>query len=308
MKIGIIGAGNVGSTIAYTLAIGEAVSEIVLVDKNIDKAKGEVLDIRHGLPFIPYLDLRAGDYESLEGMDAVVLTAGLPRRPGQSRLDLAKNNINLFKQIIPKLVEVNPDCIILVVSNPVDILTYAAYKISGFPAHRVFGSGNVLDSARFRSMLGDYFQIDPANIHAYILGEHGDSGFPLLSQAFAGCTPLTKLPGYDERQIMGICENVKSVAAKVIKYKGSTYYAVSLGVQKILSAIDHDQNRVLPVSTYLSDYFGVSDVCLSVPAVVNRDGIREVLRVPFTDLEETNFRDCAKKIKRVLMESGLKDE
>jgi L-lactate dehydrogenase len=306
MKVGIVGAGNVGSTIAYTLSMSSQVSEIVLVDKNADKARGEILDLQHGLPFIPYTTLEYGDVGALEGMDVVVVTAGIGRRSGETRLDLARKNNELFRELVPEMVGANPTAIYLIVSNPVDVLTYAALRYSGLSAKKVLGSGNVLDSARFRSMLGAHFRIDPANVHAYVLGEHGDSSFPVWSHAFVGCTPLRNLDGYDEAKLTEIFEGVKSVAAEVIKLKGATYYAVSLGVSKIIQAIYLDQNRVLPVSTLLSDFCGVSDVCLSVPAVINRGGVEKVLQIPLSEAEERSLKASAEKVGGVLGELGLR--
>ncbi len=306
MKVGIVGAGNVGSTIAYTLSMGGQVSDIVLVDKNADKARGEVLDLKHGLPFIPYVNIETCDTESMSGMDVVIMTAGIPRGPGESRLDIAGRNVQLYKSLIPQITKSNKDAIYLIVSNPVDILTYAAIKYSGLPAKKVFGSGNVLDSARFRSMLGQHFNIDPANVHAYILGEHGQTSFPVFSQASIGCTPLKNMQGYDEGMMEGIFQDTKSVAAEVIKLKGATYYAVSLGVSKIIQAIDLDQNRVLPVSTYVSDFFGVSDVCLSIPSVINRSGVDRTLKIPLNQREQESLRQSAEKLNEILGQTGLK--
>ncbi|HHQ45337.1 MAG TPA: L-lactate dehydrogenase [Candidatus Altiarchaeales archaeon] len=305
MRVGIVGAGNVGSTIAYTLSMGSSVSEIVLADKNVDKAHGEVLDLRHGLPFIPYTKLEYGGLESLSNLDVVVLTAGIPRTHGESRLDLAGKNVGLFKEIIPQLAGQNKNAILLVVSNPVDIMTYVALKYSGFPKNRVFGSGNVLDSARFRSMLGHHFKVDPANVHSYILGEHGDSAFPFFSQAFIGCNPLKNMEGYDEREVREIFDRVKAVAAQVIKLKGATYYAVSLGVNKIIESIDLDKKRVMPVSTLIDRFYSGSELCLSVPAVVGKNGIEKILHVPFNEEEKTLFQASVEKIAKTIEEVGL---
>ncbi len=306
MKVAIVGAGNVGSTIAYTLSIGSQVSEILLVDANEDKAKGEVLDLRHGLPFVPYVDIEWGRPQDVGGMDIIVITAGIGRKPGQTRIDLAKNNVGLFRGLMSDLVKANDKAIYLIVSNPCDILTYLSLKVSGLDPSRVFGSGNVLDSARFRSMLGEHFDLDPANMHAYILGEHGDSSFPVLSKAFAGCTPLERLKGYDREKVKEIFEDARSVAATVIKYKGATFYAVSLGVAKIIQAIGLDQRKVMPVSSLLTDYAGVSDVCLSVPTIIDRNGIGGVLDIPLDSRETQWFNESAAKVQGVLDELGLR--
>jgi len=306
MKVGIVGAGNVGATIAYTLSMGGEVSDLVLVDKNVGKAQGEIMDLRHGLPFIPYVNLEYGGVEALSGMDVIVITAGVGRKPGESRLELAGRNVEIFGSLIPSIRDVNRSAVYLIVSNPVDVLTYATIKYSGCPARKVIGSGNILDSARFRSMLGEFFRVDPANVHAYILGEHGDSSFPVWSNAFIGCTPLRNVDSYNEAELQKIFEQVKSVAADVIRLKGATYYAVSLAVAKIIQAIDLNQNRVLPLSTLLTGFHGISDVCLSVPAVVNREGVDRVLSIPLDGREMELFRDSAGKISQVIDELGLR--
>ncbi|MBU0763068.1 MAG: L-lactate dehydrogenase [Candidatus Altiarchaeota archaeon] len=306
MKVGIVGAGNVGATIAYTLSMGEAISEIVLVDKNTDKARGEILDLRHGLPFIPYCDLEWGEIDALAGYDIIVLTAGIGRKPGETRLDLARKNTEVFQQIIPEIVKANSKAIYLVVSNPVDILTYVSLKLSGLKKNQVFGSGNVLDSARFKSILGKYFNVDPSNIHAYVLGEHGDSAFPVYSHSFVGCTPLREMKEYDQKKIDEMFSEVKSVAAQVIKFKGATYYAVSLGVASIIEAIALNKNRVMPASTYLEDYEGISDVCLSVPAVINKRGVDRVLNIPYDVGEMQMLSKSAAAVDSVLKEVGFK--
>jgi len=306
MKVGIVGAGNVGATIAYTLCMGSYAKDIVLVDRNVDKAHGEILDLQHGLPFVPYVNLDYGSIESLRGMDVIVFTAGIGRKPGETRLDLARNNLGLFNDLVPQVMRVNKSAIYLVVSNPVDVLTYATLKLSGLPQGQVFGSGNVLDSARFRSMLGAHFRIDPANIHAYILGEHGESSFPVWSNAFAGCTPIKNLRAYDPEALNAIFEGARSVAQKVIELKGATYYAVSLGVSKIIQAISLDQNRVMPVSCYLNDFGGVSDICLSVPAVINKTGAERVLSLPLNEDEMGLLKTSADRVGTALGELGIR--
>jgi len=286
--------------------MGGEVSDLVLVDKNADKARGEVLDLRHGLPFVPYMNLEYGDVGALDGMDVIVLTAGFGRQPGESRLDLAARNNELFKALVPEIRGVNSRAVYLVVSNPLDVLTYATIKYSGLPPRKVLGSGNVLDSARFRSMLGEYFNVDPANVHAYILGEHGESSFPVWSNAFIGCTPLRSMEKYNEGELERICEEVKSVSTEVIRLKGATYYAVSLGVSRIIQAIDLNQNRVMPVSTLLTNVHGVSDVCLSMPAVINKDGVDRVLNIPLDEKEAACLKASAAKLSEVLDGLGLR--
>ncbi|MFH0862163.1 MAG: L-lactate dehydrogenase [Candidatus Altiarchaeota archaeon] len=306
MKIGIVGAGNVGATIAYTLTLSSYASEVVLVDVNLDKARGEVLDLRHCVPFAPYTELESGGAELLAGADVVVVAAGIPRKPGESRLDLAKKNNELFKKMIPGLVKANDEAVYVIVANPVDIMTYAAWKYSGLPKERVFGSGNILDTMRFRSMLGAHFSVDPACVNAYVLGEHGDSSFPVWAQASIGCVPIKCMDGYDKDEMARIGENVKTVAADVIRLKGATYYAIGLGAAKIVEAICLDQSAVFPVSTLLGGYRGISDVCLSVPAVVNGKGVDRVLKIPLNEAENRSLIGSAEKIGKVLDELGLR--
>jgi L-lactate dehydrogenase len=306
MKVGVVGAGNVGATIAYTLTLSSFASEVVLVDVNLDKAKGEVLDLRHCLPYTPYTKLDSGGADKLACADVVVVTAGIPRKPGETRLDLAKKNHELFKKMIPDLVKANRDAIYLIVANPVDVMTYAALKYSGLPKDRVFGSGNILDTMRFRALLGDFFRVDPSYVNAYLLGEHGDSSFPVWSQASIGCVPLKSMPGYDDAKMQPIFEAARSVAAEVIRLKGATYYAIGLGTCKIVEALYLDQNAIFPLSALLEGYRGVSDVCLSAPTVVGREGVVEVLDIPLNATEQRQLTESAAKIGQVLDEVGLR--
>lgn len=307
MKVGIVGAGNVGATIAYTMTLSHYASDVVLVDVNLDKARGEALDLRHCLPFAPYTKIDYGGADKLDGADVVVVTAGIPRKPGETRLDLAKKNHELFKNMIPSLAKANDEAAYLIVANPVDVMTYAAIKYSGLPPERVFGSGNILDTMRFRSMLGEHFNVDPAHVNAYILGEHGDSSFPVWSSASIGGVPLKDMEGYDAAKLDKIAENVKSVAAEVIKLKGATYYAIGLGTSKLVEAMYLNQNGVFPVSTLLKNYYGLSDVCLSVPAVVNRGGVEKVLDIPLDGKETRMLKASAEKVGSVLDELGLRN-
>lgn len=306
MKVGIVGVGNVGSMIAYTLLTGETVSEIVLVDNPVAKAKGHALDLKHGLQFVSYADISYGGLESLIDCDIIILSAGIPRKPGESRLDLSRKNVELFRELVPSISKVNDRAIYIVVSNPLDILTYATIKFSGKDPAKVIGSGNILDSARLRSILGDYYKIDPSNIHAYQLGEHGDSSFTVWSHAFIGCNPLTSMKDYDAREMEKISKKVKDIAAEVISLKGSTNFAIGLGVVKIVKSIVLDKNRVLPVSTLLDDINGAKDVCLSMPTVIGKGGVKKVYEIPFNKKEQKQFQNSYQTISQELEKLGLK--
>jgi len=305
MNVGIVGVGNVGATLAYTLLLEGMTSKMTLVDYNPEKARGEALDLNHGLCYVHYTQVEAGGYESLADSEVVIITAGSARKPGETRLDLAAKNINLFREVIPKITAVNDKALLFVVSNPVDVLTYATLKISGLESRKVFGLGNVLDSARLRFTLGNYFGVDPGNVHAYLLGEHGDSGFPLLSNAYIGCTKIKDLPGYDEAAIRKSVLEVKNSPAEIIKSKGYTSYAVALSISKVLDSIYRNKRRVQPISVYLEDYYGVSDVCLSVPSIVDASGVREILKVSMEKDELERFRKSAESIKSILKQNNL---
>jgi len=305
MRVGIVGVGNVGSTLAYTLLLEGLTSKITLVDYNSEKARGEALDLNHGLCYVHYTEVVSSGYEGLSDADVVIITAGSGRKPEETRLDLAAKNINLFREMVPKITAVNRNAILFVVSNPVDVLTYATLKISGLDTKKVFGLGNVLDSARLRYMLGNYFSIDPGNVHSYLLGEHGDSGFALLSNAYIGCTKISDLLGYDKDKIRELVRQVKQSPAEIIKTKGYTSYAVSLSISKVLDSIHRNKSRVQPISVYLEDYYGVSDVCMSVPAIVDGSGVKDILKVKMDAEEERMFKNSAEEIKKVLKQNNL---
>jgi L-lactate dehydrogenase len=304
-KIAVIGAGFVGSTTAYTLMISGLVSEIVLVDLNKDKAEGEVMDMNHGMPFVKPVKIYNGEYSDCKGSDIVVITAGANQKEGETRIDLVKKNTAIFKGIISEIVKYNNDCILLVVTNPVDILTYVTYKLSGFPKNKVIGSGTVLDSARFRYLLGDHTGVDPRNVHAYILGEHGDTEVPTWSLANIAGIPMETYcndchgckEGFSRNEIY---ENVKNAAYQIIKKKGATYYAVALAVRRIVEAIVRNENSILTVSSLLDGQYGLDDVCLSVPTVVNSNGIERILNVDLSDKERQLLKKSGESLKDVI--------
>jgi L-lactate dehydrogenase len=304
-KIAVIGTGFVGSSFAYSLMIHGTVSEIVLIDIDKKRAEGEAMDLNHGVSFVQPVRVWAGDYQDCQDADIVVITAGLAQKPGESRLNLVTNNVETFKQIIPKIKEYNRTGILLVATNPVDLMTYAALKLSGFPSNRVIGSGTILDTSRLRYVLGEYLKVDPRNVHAYIIGEHGDSEVPAWSLASVAGTRLKDYSAIygkelDDLHLNNIFEHVKSAAYKIIELKGRTYYAIGLGLTIIVDSIIRDENAILTVSSLLHDYYGVDDICLSVPTIVNRNGVRETLKLPLTDEEIMRFQSSASTLKNIV--------
>lgn len=292
-KIAIVGTGFVGSTTAYTLMLSGLISEIVLIDINKKKAEGEAMDMNHGMPFVKPVKIYSGDYADCEDADIVVITSGANQKPGETRMDLVNKNTEIFKDVISSIVKYNTECILLVVTNPVDILTYVTYKLSGFPKNRVIGSGTVLDSARFKYMIGEHMGIDPRNVHAYIIGEHGDTEVPTWS--------LTSIAGIPMESYCRECDccnsedykedtftNVKNAAYEIIDKKGATYYAVALAVRRIVEAIVRNENSILTVSSLLEGEYGLNDICLSIPSQVNSSGIERIINVPL-NIEETRL-------------------
>jgi len=306
-KVVVIGAGAVGSTFAYTLMQSGLAHDIVLVDADRARAEGEALDMNHGLFFAPPVEIRAGGYEECADASVVVVTAGARQKPGQTRLDLVSENVRICRQIVEAVGRHTEDAVILMVTNPVDVLTYFALKYSGLPRERVLGSGTVLDSARFRYLLSRHYKVDPRNVHAYIVGEHGDSEVALWSMAHIGGLPLKLYCAMCDSQIAppdhdGILKEVRGSAYHVIESKGATYYAVSLALARIVGAILRDESSVLTVSTMLDELYGVRDISLSMPCVVDRSGVSRVLRADFTAQEVEGLRDSAKALRKVIDE------
>jgi L-lactate dehydrogenase len=309
-KVAVVGAGSVGTSFAYSLMIHGLVSEISLIDVNAEKAMGEAMDLEHGLPFVQPARIKAGDYGECADADIVVVAAGAAQKPGESRLVLVKRNAAVFKQVIPRIKEHNDQCILLIATNPVDIMTYVSLKLSGFLPSRVIGSGTILDTSRLRSLLGEHFRIDSRNVHAYIIGEHGDSEVPVWSSAnIAGVKLKDYCPicgtKYDEPYLNKIFEEVKNAAYKIIDLKGATYYAIGLGLTRIVESIIRDENAVLTVSSLLHDYYGVSDLCLSVPSIVNKEGVSQTVKVPLEDAEIRMFQKSAAVMKNIIQSLGM---
>ncbi|MBB3113340.1 L-lactate dehydrogenase [Paenibacillus phyllosphaerae] len=295
-KIVVIGVGAVGATTAYTLLLRERADELVLIDANKNKAVGDAIDMNHGLPFLGKTKVWAGDYEDCRGADIIVITAGAAQRQGETRIDLLKRNVGIFESIMTEVLKYNQDGIILIASNPVDIMSYFSWKKSQWPVERIIGSGTLLDSARFRYLIGEELDIDPRSVHAHIIGEHGDSELPLWSLANIAGTRL-KLSDEQKEQIF---LNTRDAAYEIIQAKGATYYAIALALDRICTAILRDEGAVLNVSTLLKDYHGVSDVYLGVPCIVDRNGVREVLELEITEEEKTLLHRSADKLKGLI--------
>jgi len=312
-KVSIIGCGNVGMRYAYALMLKGGARQIVLVDVDKKRLEGEVMDLAHGASYVSPVEIIAGDYPDIDDSDLVVITAGKKNKPGETRLDLAKDNVELYREIIPEIVKHAPTAILLIVSNPVDVLSYAAYKLSGKPAKEVIGSGTVLDTARFRFLLSNHCQVDSRNIHAYILGEHGDSEFPVWSTAMIGgvlfkdyCpTCRNTSTCQQDKELDKVFVEVRDSAYKIVERKQETSYGIGLALVRITQAIMNDEKAILPVSSLVEDYLGVRDVYLSLPAVIDKNGIREVLKIELDSQEKQAFRNSADVIKRVIREAGI---
>ncbi len=303
-KVAIVGAGFVGSTAAYAMFIDGAASEIALIDINKEKAKGEALDLVHGNLFTPYTKVRYGSsYKLCKGADIIVITAGAHQKQGETRLDLTKTNAKIMKSIIQGITEYNKTAILLIVSNPLDVLTYLALKWSRFPKTRVFGTGTTLDTARFRNLLGEYYKINPRSVHAYILGEHGDSEFPVWSSANIAGIRLSDFKKYDKKKLEEIFAKTKNAAYEIINTKGATYYAIGLAIRDIVKTILTDQHSVYPVSSLIKNYYGVNDVCLSTPCVLGRKGILERISLHLDKEEAKLLRKSAKIIKSYIKQA-----
>ena len=309
-KVAIVGPGNVGSTFAFALMISGLAREIVLIGRNREQAEGECMDLNHGASFVPPVHIYAAGYEGCKDADVVVITAGARQQVGETRLDLAQRNADIFKTIIPQIVEYEGNAILLVVSNPMDVLTYLTIKLSGFPPQRVIGSGTVLDSSRLRFLISQHCRVDPRNVHAYIIGEHGDNELPVWSHASIGgmlfpqYCPACKLQCDYKTELGENFEEVKNSAYKIIEVKGATYYAVALALVRIVAAILRDENSVLPVSTLINDYYSIHDVCLGIPSVVNRNGVERILKLDLSSAEQEQLRHSAQALKEVI--AGIK--
>lgn len=304
-KCGIVGCGKVGATVAYSLMQTGWFSELVLLDAAPKKAEGEAADLSHGLPFHSPMEIHAGTYADLADCGIIIITAGAKGKFGSSRLDAAEVNARIFRAIVNDIAIYNQNAILLVVTNPVDILTHVTYHVSGFPPNRVIGSGTVLDTARLKQLLGNYLGVDSRQVHAFIIGEHGDSELAVWSSANVSGVDLphfceTLSHGYHPHELEKLAEKVKKSAYEIVAAKGATYYAIAESVKRIVSAIVRDESSILPVSTLLTGQYGIEDVSLSLPCLVNRHGIARVLEIPLNADEKTRLQSSAEALRRVL--------
>lgn len=310
-KLAIVGAGAVGTSLAYAALLRQSAREVALYDIRAERVEAEVLDLAHGTAFTGASRISGGaDIGVVHGANVVVVTAGAKQEPGQSRLALASENVEILRALMPALVEQAPDAVYVLVTNPCDVLTVAAHRFGGLPANRVFSSGTVLDSSRLRWLLAERADVAPSSVHAMIVGEHGDSEFPLWSQARIGPIPIREWAPEGRRpldlaELDRIAEDVVHAAYRVIAGKGATNYAIGVSGARIVEAILRDERAILPVSSILSDYHGVSGVALSAPTIVDSSGIAEVLRVPFDADEVRRFRASADVVSASIEELGL---
>lgn len=310
-KCAIIGCGNVGATSAYALMHSRLFSEIVLIDVNKEKAHGEAADLMHGVPFNAPMEIYAGDYRDISDAALIIITAGASQSDGETRLDLVHRNVRVFSSIVDNISRVGFDGILLVVTNPVDVLTYVTLARSALPVNRVIGSGTVLDTARLKQLVGDKLGVDSRNVHTFIIGEHGDSEVAVWSSANVSgvdlcCFCRECAQGCDISEFGGIFENVRDAAYRIIAAKGATYYAIAESVKKIASAIVRDEHTILPVSTLADGHYGIEGVCLGLPCIIGRRGIEQVLEIPLNEDEENKLRASAKALKSVIDELEVK--
>lgn len=300
-KVSIVGCGKVGMTAAYSIIHDGVVNELLLVGRDREKIVGEQLDLEHGLSFLHHAHVEATeDFADIAGSDLVVITAGAAQKPGDTRLDLAEKNIKIVEDIIPKIVKHSPESVILIISNPVDILTYKAYKIAGLPKGQIFGSGTTLDTARFRFHLSEFLKVNPRSIHAYILGEHGDHSFPVISSASVGGQPLTTMVGFSEERVEKAYSAARNAAYKIIASKGATFYAIGAVVAHIVRVILTDSKSILPVSIPLHNYKDISGMALSVPCIVGREGVEKILDVKMSWDEKEKLQHAASVLKKLV--------
>lgn len=309
-KAAIIGCGFVGTSIAFSLAQKGIFSELVLIDANEKKAEGEAMDLSHGLPFTKPMEIKAGGYEDIADCAMIIITAGANQKPGETRLDLVHKNVEIYKSIIPKIVEKNQEATLLIVSNPVDIMTYVALKLSGYPSHKVIGSGTVLDTARLKYLLSRHLDVDSRSIHAFIIGEHGDSELAVWSAANVSGIPLNhfcELRGYfDHMESMDrIYQSVRDSAYEIIEKKGATYYGVAMAVCRIAESVIRNEHSIMPISVYLDGLYGLHDICLSIPTVVGQEGAEKVLDIPLDLMEMGKLVYSAEELKKIIGELKL---
>ena len=308
-KAAMIGCGFVGSASAFALMQSGLFSELVLIDANHDKAEGEAMDIAHGLPFAGQMKIYAGDYDDIVDAAVIIVTAGAAQKPGETRLDLVNKNVNIFKSIIPEIAKRNYKGILLIVANPVDILTYTAVKLSGLPENRVIGSGTVLDTARLKYALGEHLEVDSRSVHSFIIGEHGDSEIVAWSSTNVSGIPVNdfcELRGHfnHEEAMHRIADDVKNSAYDIIEKKGATYYGIAMSVKRICECIMRDEKSILPISSMMHGEYGISDICLSMPTVVGR-GVETRVPIQLNEQEESALSASAEQLSKVAAQLDL---
>lgn len=310
-KCGIVGCGFVGTSIAFSLMQSGLFQEMVLIDVNAQKAEGEAMDLSHGLAFASPMDIYAGEYADLEDVGIIIITAGAGQKPGETRLDLVHKNVGIFKQIIPQITKYNQDAILLVVSNPVDVLTYVTLKLSGYPEERVIGSGTVLDSGRLKYMIGQQLCIDPRSVHSFVIGEHGDSELVAWSCTNVSGVPFDMMcrlrsnhspkPGYQDH----LEEEVKQSAYEIIGRKGYTNFGVAMAVKRICEAILKDEHSILSVSSLMHGEYGMDNICIGIPAVIGREGVEDIVSLDLSREELDDLGNSVQELKGVIAELNL---
>jgi L-lactate dehydrogenase len=309
-KVGIIGCGFVGASSAFALMQSGLFSEMVLIDANQEKAEGEALDISHGLPFVRPMDIYAGSYDDIADAAVIVVTAGAGQKPGETRLDLVKKNTGIFKAILPEISKRNPEGVMLVVANPVDILTYTAVRYSGMPENRVIGSGTTLDTARLKYLLGQHLDVDPRSGDAFIIGEHGDSEIAAWSSANVSGVPLNsfcEMRGHHQHEeaMEEIASKVRNSAYEIIEKKKATYYGIAMSVVRICEAIIHDEKTILPISSMMHGFYGIEGVSLSMPAIVGKDGTEGLIPIHLNETEQAALKKSADVLTSVIRDADI---
>lgn len=297
IKVGVIGCGHVGVTAAFAMLIDGTPNELALFSRDKKRAEGEALDLEHALPFLQSARIIPTDsYKDLEGCQFIVMTAGVAQKPGETRLELVKKNVDIIEDAMPKIMKAAPDAVVCIVSNPVDILTYRANQVVKVTPGQIFGSGTILDTARFRSHLSEKLKVNPGSIHAYILGEHGDSSFPVISSASVGGQNITELKNFSMEFANEAYSQAKNAAYKIIDAKGATYYAIAAAIVEIMNGVLRDEETVLPLSVPLNDYYGLNNVALSVPCVLGRHGVERILMAKLSEEEVVKLYNSAKTL------------